>query len=222
MRRAILLAAPFVVLALAAPAWAQARAAAPKPKQQIGFRAYMTFDWQQMAATNTFKALFDSSSFNGVGAGGEVIGLGGGLFARVSFAHMTRTGSRAFVQGGEVVSSGVPYTVALTPIDLAGGWRAQTLGGGRYTPYLGGGLVVMRYSETSTPAGSADSSGSYKGYEFFGGLDVSVWKKWLSLGVEAQYRGVPNALGTANSVSASYSETDLGGATVRVTVGFRK
>ena len=45
----------------------------------------------------------------------------------------------------------------------------------------------------------------------------------MLVGGEAQYRVVPNALGKGgvSDVSAAYDEKDLGGFTLRVTIGYK-
>lgn len=91
----------------------------------------------------------------------------------------------------------------------------------RTVPYVGAGLLLMRYRETSDLAIAGDNvDQSFKGFTVFGGFDVRI-AKLLFAGFEAQYRGVPDALGTAGA-SQAFGETDLGGFTARVLIGIRK
>ena len=67
-------------------------------------------------------------------------------------------------------------------------------------------------------AARANGSGRYTGRAVFGGFEIAV-AKGLTITAEAQYRRVPNALG-AGGVSKDFNETDLGGVTARVSIGF--
>ena len=62
-------------------------------------------------------------------------------------------------------------------------------------------------------------SETFTGYEAFGGAEFGL-TKWLVAGGEAQYRGVPNAIGDAG-LSQAFNETNLGGFTVRFTIGIK-
>ena len=85
----------------------------------------------------------------------------------------------------------------------------------RFAVYGGGGLVRVEYRETSDFASSTENvRQSFSGYFVFGGVEVPIWK-WIFAGVEAQYRGVPDALGDGG-VSEDFGETNLGGTVLRV------
>jgi len=91
----------------------------------------------------------------------------------------------------------------------------------RFTFYGGAGILRLAYNETSDFAALGDDDrASLGGYSAFGGVDIWIWK-WVTAGVEAQYRKVANALGEAG-VSKEYGEKDLGGAAVRVMIGVRR
>ena len=88
------------------------------------------------------------------------------------------------------------------------------------TPYLGGGVGRVSYSETGDFSTAGDNvSDSHTSYHLFGGVEAPLWK-WLGVNVEGFYRWVPDALGE-NGVSAEFGENDLGGPAFRVkfTVG---
>ena len=174
-----------------------------------------------MTAKQSFDAVLGSSSLTAIGGGGE-FRFWKGLFARGAFSMMKETGSRVFVVNGEPVSTGVPVTVEMRPIELAAGWRLPLDRGRRVVAYGGGGLLYVGYRETSAFAEPGDDTdSSYGGTAVFGGIDVLVWR-WISAGVEFQYRSVPDALGREGSVSAEFEETDLGGSAIRFLVGIRR
>jgi opacity protein-like surface antigen len=91
----------------------------------------------------------------------------------------------------------------------------------RFTPYIGGGLVVVKYDEESDVPTTGDNTLTYfSGYNVFGGVDITL-AKHITAGAEVQYRGIPNALGDGG-VSKSYGETDLGGTVIRFMIGLKK
>jgi opacity protein-like surface antigen len=91
----------------------------------------------------------------------------------------------------------------------------------RFTPYMGGGLVFIRYEEESdVPTPGDNTSAHFTGYNVFGGVDISL-AKHITAGGEVQYRAIPNALGDAG-VSQTYGETDLGGIVIRFMIGLKK
>ena len=144
------------------------------------------------------------------------------LFVRVAVTHASKEGTRAIFTGTDDVSLGIPLTVTMTPIELGGGWRfvdverplrALRRRRALLLAVLQGNVEVRRSpartsSERSpaTKCSAARSSASRSG--------------WSPAG-EAQYRGVPNAIGDAG-LSQEFSETNLGGFTVRFTIGIRK
>jgi opacity protein-like surface antigen len=125
------------------------------------------------------------------------------------------------VNNGQIFALGIPLTVGMTPIEIGGGWRSTVDRRGRYAAYAGAGVVFLNYSET-TPSGTTDdnTSKTFTGYSVFGGFDRTFGKHWVA-GAEAQYRGIPNAIGTAG-VSQIYNETSLGGFVVRALLGFKR
>ena len=80
--------------------------------------------------------------------------------------------------------------------------------------------MLLSYKETSQLADPSENvSESFAGYEAFGGAEFGI-TKWLVASGEAQYRAVPNAIGDAG-LSQAFNETNLGGFTVRFTIGIR-
>jgi hypothetical protein len=82
---------------------------------------------------------------------------------------------------------------------------------------VGGGIGWHRYRETSEFATDAENvSETFTGYHALGGVVYRLGKLFGVAG-EGQWSSVPNALGdTANSASAAFGESDLGGFTARV------
>jgi hypothetical protein len=204
------------------PASNQQPARRPPPKKPpVGVRAYGFYEFDALAATDTFKAVTGSSTTNGFGAGLEVTNVASKLFIRATFAHAGKDGERVFVNNGEVFKLGIPLTVGMTPIEIGGGWRSVVDRRGRYAIYAGADVVFLNYSET-TPSGTADdnTSQTFTGYSLFGGFDRTFHKN-LVAGVEGQYRSVPNAIGAAGT-SAAFGETDLGGFVIRALFGVKR
>jgi opacity protein-like surface antigen len=183
---------------------------------QVGVAAYFAFDLDALAAQKSFDAVLGTSNLKGFGGGVDVLNVWKGLFVRAVVTHARKQGNRAFVFNGEAIPLDVPITVSMTPVEIDGGWRFLTAS--RVMPYVGGGLLVIQYSEKSTFASSDENvSQTNRGVIAFGGVEVAL-SRWLMTGVEAQYRRVPNALGAAG-VSQDFGETDLGGFTARVLLG---
>ena len=187
----------------------------------IGFHPYAAIDGNTMAASSSFEAVLGTATLLGYGGGVDVTDVWKHLFARVAVTHATKKGTRAIFTGTEAVPLGIPLTVSMTPLEFGGGWRFVP-SRGRIVPYAGAAALVLSYKETSPvpPADASDNvSDSFTGYEVFGGAEFGL-TKWLVAAGEAQYRGVPNAIGDAG-LSQAFSETDLGGFTVRFTIGIR-
>jgi hypothetical protein len=230
MRRALLFSLIVCVVVVPAMAMAQTRPSPPakqparRPpakKNPIGFRAYVGWDFEALTASKSFDAVTGSSSFNGPAGGFEVLNLWHKVFVRVTFAHMSQDGQRVFVNNGQVFPLNIPLTVGMTPIELGAGFRHVTDKKGRYTVYAGVSALFLKYSETMTGGTSDDNTNkTFTGVTLFGGLERR-FKKYVVAGVEAQYRGVPNAIGTAG-VSQAFNETNLGGFAVRVLFGVKR
>ena len=187
---------------------------------QLGLHAYGIVDLDALAAKQTFEAVLGTSQLKAFGGGVDVVDIWKHLFARVAVTRVRKTGSRGFVSGGQFFSNGIPLTMTMSPIEAGGGWRFASKRGSRLTPYAGVSFLSVGYTETSTFADPADNTSErVKGQAVFGGVEVGV-VKGLTVTAEAQYRRVPNALG-AGGVAKDFGETDLGGLTARVTIGFR-
>lgn len=212
---ALLIAA--VVLLAAPPALAQSRAATKK--KPIGFRAYVIVENESLTASKTFEAVLGTSTMRNVGAGGDVINLWKGAFARVAVTQASKTGSRVFVDADQrVYSLNNPVTVTLKPVEIGGGWRFRALDKkGRIVPFAGATILWQGYQETSKFSdGSEDTDEIFKGQSVFGGVEIAI--KFVQVGVEGVFRRVPKAFG-AEGVAGAFSETSLGGGAIRVRFG---
>jgi hypothetical protein len=89
----------------------------------------------------------------------------------------------------------------------------------RLVPFIGGGLSMAMYKETSQNAGGDDVSKSASGFVILGGVDYTL-TKWIRIGGEFRYRAVSGVLGSAG-VSQVYGEKSLGGYVIaaRVSIG---
>jgi len=204
------------------PSSSQAKPAKPKvPRPPLEYRAFFLVDASMMAASQSFKAVAGSSTMFGYGAGGEIHNLWKKLFMRVAFASASREGERVFINGTDVIPSGFPVDLGIRTVELGGGWR-MPLTNRPVALYAGGGLLFTKYTETNSSAVALpedDVAMSVTGYSVQGGLDMKMGKRF-TVGVEAQYRIVPDALG-GNGVSALFAEDNLNAFVIRGMVGVR-
>lgn len=210
----------------------QPRPSAPGTRPGPGVGAFILFDSESMAASDTFDAVFETSTLNAFGFGAEATNLFRGLFARVAYAKTTENGSRVAVVNGEALPLDIALELELGTTEVSGGWRfplgrprrtgtPARLTYPRFNAYGGGGFLFVSYRETSEFADTADNSReSFNGYTVFGGVDARIWSLIYG-GAEVQYRIVPDALGEGG-VSKEFGETDLGGFVFRVLFGVRK
>ena len=140
-----------------------------------------------MAATKSFEAAFGTAQMTAFGAGAE-IDIWKHLFVRVAGTRARKTGSRVFVDSGEVFDLGIPMTVTLTPIEAGGGWRFGSRG--RIAPYIGASFVSLAYHQESDFAEAGDNvSESFMVAEAFGGVAIGITKGFF-VGGEAKFRSV--------------------------------
>lgn len=218
MRRALLALAAFAVMTGSAAA----QTTTPPPQKgtsgsSIGLRAYGVVDGNSMAALDSFDAVFGTRQLTAAGGGAEV-NVWKGLFLRIAVTQMNRTGSRVFVgDNKEVFDLHIPMKVTMTPIEAGGGWRLASHS--RFSPYIGGAFISLDYQQVSDFAQAGENVNErYTGGAAFGGVDVTIWKG-IFVGGEAQFRhiSVPDA---SSSVMHEFGETDLGGFTGRLRIGF--
>jgi opacity protein-like surface antigen len=218
----------------AKPAPPRSTAASQPPERPFRIAGFVEFGNTWYTATKSFDAILDKSSGPIVGGGGQ-FALRNGIFVQVDISHFSADGERAFVFNNQVFKLGIPDTVSTTPIDVSAGYRfrfgRRPVRPGarprppsfaeRVVPYVGGGVGVVNYKETSKFAQTGDNvDESFTSYNFLAGLEVGIWR-FVGAGVEFHQRWVPDGLGK-DGVSKAFNETDLGGSTIRfkVIVGF--
>ncbi|HEX6164627.1 MAG TPA: hypothetical protein VFZ31_14750, partial [Vicinamibacterales bacterium] len=107
--------------------------------------------------------------------------------------------------------------VTVTPLEISGGWRFRLRRVPKLTPYVAGGFTSLRYEETSEfSTTNEDVDENFGGYHLLGGAEYK-FSRWLGVAGEASWATVPDAIGEAG-VSQRFSETDLGGTTLRVKI----
>jgi opacity protein-like surface antigen len=189
----------------------------PRPASPFGVRGFVDIGNTTFTASQSFEAVLGKASGPVFGGGGEVR-LPGSLFVSLRASRFSAEGERVFVSGGQTFPLGIPTTIAVTPIELTGGYRLVRRGW-PVVPYGGGGVGWHRYQETSDFADPSENvSFTATGYHVVGGADVPL-HRWVSAAVEAQWSRVPDAIGgDPNGVAQAFGESDLGGFTARVKV----
>jgi hypothetical protein len=195
---------------------AQASSAQPAKPPAVEFRPFVLATVQRFAAGTTFNAVFGSRSATFYG-GGLQVATRRGLFVDLAVTHLDKAGQRAFVNNGEIFQLGIPLKIAITPLEISGGYRMKLPGHARIVPYVGGGVGWYKYSETADFASSNDNvEVTHAGFLFIGGAEVRL-QKWISAAADAQFTAVPGILGQGG-LSKDVSENDLGGVAARIRV----
>ncbi len=213
MRLAIAL---FLALALAAPLGAQTRRSTvgSDDTPAVSFRPFFVGAAQQLAAKNTFKAVF-GQSVQPFWGGGLQVALGGGIYIEIGVSRFKKTGQRAFVNNGQAFPLGIPLTATITPVEVSGGYRFRV--SPRVLPYAGAGISRYAYIETSDFADAGENvDATHTGFLVVGGVELRV-HRWVGVGVDFQYTHIPGILGSGG-VSKELGENDLGGTALRVKV----
>jgi hypothetical protein len=189
----------------------------PAPSLPIGVRVFAAADIERMLAKQSFAATVGTSTLLGFGGGLDVVNLnGGGLFFRAAASVMSKSGTRS----AGTISNGIALQVRMLPIDVGAGWRFNHVTRANdVTPFVGGGALLLHYSER-TPAGDPTDniSSNFVGFEGFGGVDLQLGS--FTVAPEVDYRSLPGAIGSGG-LSQVFKETNLGGLAIRVTVGVR-
>ena len=216
MTRRLAIALSAVSILAASPRDASAQAASTPPS----IEGYATFGNINFTAAESFETITGSSSGPLVG-GGIRIGLGlGGLFFDVGAWRYRAEGERVFVYNDEVFPLGIPVDISVTPIEISGGWKFRLRRLPKLIPYAAAGLTSMQYQETSDFAITGENVHAiYPGYHVTGGAEYKV-RRWLGVAGEASWTTVPDAIGESG-VAQRFSDSDLGGTTLRlkVTIG---
>jgi hypothetical protein len=182
----------------------------------VELRPFALATVQRFAAGTTFDATFGARHATFYG-GGLQVATRRGLFVDLAVSHLSKTGQRAFVSNGEIFQLGIPLKIAITPVELSGGYRMKVSRHARIVPYVGGGVGWYRYAETAEFAASdVNVETTHAGFLFVGGAEVRL-QKWISAAADAQYTTVPGILGKGG-VSKDVGEKDLGGVAARIRV----
>lgn len=232
--KAIWPAALAFVLSVVGPASAQTRTSAQpsatsRGLSSLSFRPFVMATEQQFAALTTFEAAFGSRSQPFFG-GGLNITHKDRVYVELAASRFKKTGEQAFYDSGRTYRLGIPLTATITPFELTAGYRfhqkprprpnRRPAGPSRLIPYVGGGVGLYRFEQTSefaNPDENVDTK--HAGAILEGGLEVRL-QKYVGVGVGARYTHVPSILGSGG-ISEAANEKDLGGiaAVFRVVVG---
>ena len=181
------------------------------PTEAFGFGqvGYSTF-----LAQNTFNAIFGTPGAPALG-GGARINFQGRWFVEGSLDWMEKTGQRVVVAGGQTFPLGISDRVRLLPVSVNAGYRHP---GRTVTPYVGGGVGVVFYQETSQFADPSENvNAHFTSYQGVVGFEVGSPRGAVRTAVEVQFATVPGALGSSGA-SAAFNEHNLGGVQVRVKI----
>lgn len=217
------------------PATSQLRTQPSSAGDAIRVRGFGTLGAMSFRARDSFDAVLETRVGVTAGGGGQVL-LPWGFYAEVAAWQFKKDGQRVIVgPGDEVFRLGIPVRVAVTPIEVTGGWRyrhcpapARRPPGARplpprpcaprLIPYAGGGYSSYKYSETSDGADASENVDErFHGVHLVGGAEYQV-TRWVAIGGEALWSRVPDAL--SGGVAAIFDEHDLGGSAVRLKVTF--
>jgi len=208
-------AAALLLLAAAVPAAAQTTTAG------LSLRPMVLVDQQLFAAMETFKAVFGQSSQT-LWGGGLNVTHNDRIYVEVSASQFKKTGERAFVNNGQAFRLGIPLTATVTPLEITGGLRFHPRGQrpprfsarrpapSRFVPYVGGGIGLYQYRETSGfSLPGEDVETRHAGAILEGGVEVRL-HRWFGVAADVHYTHVPGILG-AGGISKDEGEKDLGG-----------
>ena len=195
-------------------------------------RAVLEFSRQWFRAERTFDTVFDETSAQFWGGGGQVTLWHGRIYGEVSVKRLvkndqTLVGQRVFVSDNAVSKLGIPLRVKIEPLEFSGGYRFNAHP--RVIPYVGVGFGSYHYTEESDFATDAENLDvTNRGSLFHAGVELRA-ARFLGVAMDAQYTHVPGILGEGGvsaqfaegSGSAANRETDLGGwaARFKVVVG---
>jgi hypothetical protein len=182
------------------------------------------------AARQSFDAVYGSAT-GPLWGGGVQVAHRAGWFVQAHAAQFKANGERVFVAGSEVFPLGIQSRLTIVPVDLTAGWRfpirrrpvpgrPAALQPLPIVPYIGAGGALVRVTERDDFAEDDEVvEDSYTGYLVHAGVEFPV-RRWLAAGVDAGWRGVPDAL-TDSPVARAFNESSLDQffVTFRVTVG---
>jgi opacity protein-like surface antigen len=193
-------------------------AALPAAAQDSGIVLDLAGGWQDLtSAKESAKAVFDGSSGGATFGGGLRYEFQSGLYVGAFMRYFSKDGERVFVASpdGEVFPLGHPLSLKIIPIHGSVGWR---FGKSALRPYVAAGAGLASVKEESTVAGVVESSSESKfSYHVLGGFEYASGA--FRIGTEVMWTGIPDSIGVAG-VSEVYGESDLGGVSAVLRVGF--
>ena len=189
---------------------------ARRPPEPFLLRGFGELGYFQLAAKESFNAIFDKEATWLPGAGADAV-WPSGLFASAEVEWFTMRGERAFVLDDQVFRLGIEDVITVVPISMTVGYHFGRSPMAR--PYAGAGFGVFIYQEHADFADSGDDlSENFGSLHVLGGVDL-VRRRRISTAVEGRYTWVRDSIGEGG-VSAGFGETDLGGFTVKIKVLF--
>ncbi len=201
--------AVYALFAVAVPAFAQTEAV---KEPTFGFRVFGQGGYGSFSASDSFDAVFGSTSASSFGFGAEVRYRR--FFLQGNWEELgKKTGERVLVVGTETIPIGIEDRLEVSPLSVVAGYRFLRLGG-RTTLLAGVGMGSYRVKEDwdfASPTETVDES--FTSYNGLLGVEFAVMK-WVSIRVEFQYTTVPDSAGTGG-VSEVFGEKDLGGPSFR-------
>jgi hypothetical protein len=210
----------------ATPAPAAAEAPAPAPVHRVGIRAFGGLEYQFLLANVAYQDELGASKFATLAAGVDVTNIWHRVFVRFDVSHLSKDGSRGFIDSSnQFVSLNDAMTVSMTPVDIGAGWRLEPPDKGtgrapRLTPYVGAGLTILKYGETSAHSiPGEDVAATYKGAFFLLGADIAV-QKYVIVAVEGVFRSVP-VTPSSTGILSVLNENNLGSGGVRVMIAVK-
>jgi hypothetical protein len=235
MKAAACIVAVLALIAFARPAAAQSGThwydrSADVP--QITLRPFLDVRAETFTASQTFDAVFGSTSAPFWGGGLQVLAGHGRFYGEVGASRLLKTngelaGSRAFVSDGVAYQLGIPLRATIRPVEVVGGYRFNV--SPRLVPYVGAGVGNYHYTEQSDFAEASENVDvSHVGAIFQAGAEIRL-HRWIGVAGDAHYTHIPDVLGV-NGVSQQFAagtgsgaarEKDLGGwaARLKVVVG---
>lgn len=204
-----------------APAPRRAPSGAPRAstRRPLPSRAVEAFGFGQVGytafvASDTFDAIFGTIGMPAFGGGAHVNFLGR-WFVDGSIEWMAKTGQRVAVAGGQVFPLGISDRVRLVPVAINAGYRHR---GRTATSYVGGGVGVLFYRETSDFADPSENvDDRFTSYQGVVGVEVGSARGNIRTALEVQFSSVPDALGSSGA-SAAFNEHNLGGVQLRLKI----
>lgn len=186
--------------------------ATPALAQEISLRGIAWVGNTTFAATDSFEAVFDTSSAVIYGAGGQLM-LPGGVYVELTTSWFKRDGERTSVgPNQQILRLGIPLEIRIKPVEVTGGWRFRKWE--RFVPYGGAGYSSYGYRETGEFAGTPENvEERFSGYHIVGGAEF-LPLRWLGIGGEVAWTSIADAL--AGRVPVAFGEDNLGGTTLRL------